>query len=367
MVRYRSQSSAQISPQLSLPIPEFEPANVAAVSGSVVGPRLLGRFVGDPREWVPAGEEERFERLCQRTTTVGRPELREPAAWIGAALQCQIPGRSDQTDRSAVGHVLRLIAGYLEPALPIDVSEVFRRSVVDGYINHLAATGRGDGARQTRVVLYALGRLVHPREYPISRAADSLPQKRAKKPATDAIIADWYSTAASLPGEPGRRAYVSLDLALGAGIRQGELLRVRGTSVAATKYQGREYAVVTLPNRAGGVRHVPVADVDRSRRILQRAAEVGDGSMLVPGCGNPERNMGNRLNEMLKMRGQRPIDILAARERWIFDLALTVPACLLVQLSDINDFDAMRHYRKQFPTYGIRATMVALEPEGRAS
>ncbi len=178
-------------------------------------------------------------------------------------LVCRLKEGTEANDMSHVQHVIRFIAGYVEPPLPIDVQSVFRRSVVDGYINHLIATGRERGARQNQYLYYAVGRLVHPREYPLSRAASKKPKRRTAAPASDTLIADWYRTAASLSGEQQRRAYVSLDLALGAGVRQGELSRVRGTSISSTTYFGREHAVVTLPNRAGGVRHVPVVDVAR--------------------------------------------------------------------------------------------------------
>ncbi|MEN2512709.1 MULTISPECIES: hypothetical protein [Mycobacteriales] len=356
MVRYKAHRA-----QLALPGIAPEPDDLP---DSVVGPRTIGRFTGDPRGWVPAGQEERFERLSKATSTVGNPDLRESAARIGAALVCRLKEGTEANDMSHVQHVIRFIAGYVEPPLPIDVQSVFRRSVVDGYINHLIATGRERGARQNQYLYYAVGRLVHPREYPLSRAASKKPKRRTAAPASDTLIADWYRTAASLSGEQQRRAYVSLDLALGAGVRQGELSRVRGTSISSTTYFGREHAVVTLPNRAGGVRHVPVVDVARSERILQRAKEVGDASMMTPGIGPTDRNFGNRLNEYLRRHGHTSIDLLAARERWIHDLAKTVPACLMVQLADVSTFASIKDHRPSFPIYGIRATLVALDGRG---
>lgn len=362
MGRFKRLSAAQLALP-GVPSADDLPA-VGDVPAADVGPRVIGRFAGDPRGWIPAGQEDRFERLSLLTSTVGKPEVRAAAARVGAGLVCQLPSRAGVTDEAEVRHVIRFIAGYVEPELPIDVSEVFRRSVVDGYVNHLLVTGRGRGARSYRSIYYGLGRLVHPREYPLPRATSNVPKRRPHSPATDAQIKDWYSTAASLPGEQGRRAYVSLDLALGAGIRQGELLRVRGTSITSTPHFGGELAVVTLPNRAGGKRHVPIIDHSRSERILQRANEVGDASLLTPGCAVPERNGANRLNDVLRERGHRPINLLSARERWIHDLAQTVPASLLIQLADISTFAALTDHRQLFPKYGIRATVAALGGPG---
>lgn len=357
MARYKAVPVAQ----LALPGVAYEPDDLP---DSAVGSRVVGRFTGDPRQWVPAGQEARFERLAKATSTVGDPQLRAPAARIGAALLCQLNEGTDVTDQSHVRHIIRFIAGYVEPTEPIDVAAVFRRSVVDGYINHLMVTGRERSARQYQYIFYSVGRLVHPREYPLSRAASNKPKRRTASPASDRAIADWYRTAACLSGEQQRRAYVCLDLALGTGVRQGELPRVRGTSVSSTTYLGREHAVVTLPNRAGGVRHVPVMDPGRSERILQRAREVGDSSLLTPGADCRDRNFANRLNEYLRRKGYKSFDMLAARERWIHDLARTVPACLLIQLADVSTFAVIADYRPSFPTYGIRATLVALDGQG---
>lgn len=66
-------------------------------------------------------------------------------------LVCRLKEGTEANDMSHVQHVIRFIAGYVEPPLPIDVQSVFRRSVVDGYINHLIATGRERAPGRTSI------------------------------------------------------------------------------------------------------------------------------------------------------------------------------------------------------------------------
>lgn len=194
-------------------------------------------------------------------------------------------------------------------------------------------------------------------------AVDELRETRRKRtPAVDGFnVAKWQAVIPGLPTLLGQRAQALLDLALGAGARPGDFKTLRGTAITSIAVDGHAVAVVNLPNHNGGVRQIPVVDPKISARLLGLAARVADGLVLSPKAIAPERNSVNRVNSDFKRYGHPRIDLVALRNRWVLDLAASVPAALLLQLADVGDLRVLVDQRPLLPTFTIRHAITLLK------
>jgi hypothetical protein len=125
--------------------------------------------------------------------------------------------------------------------------------------------------------------------------------------------------------------------------------------------EGRAIAVVALPNRLGGVRQVPVVNPAIAARLLSLSVAVGNGLVLSPKTEQPERNIVNPTNGDLRRHGHTGMNHLGLRNRWILDLAATVPAALLLQLADVSDLRELVDQRSLLPTYTTRHAITTLQ------
>lgn len=308
---------------------------------------------------VRGQQPERFDRLAKIRKRNPPTGIEATFILLAAALRCLYPECSHRTDLAAAGVLRRYLRNYVELHGTLDPYAAMRRSNVDAYL--LRANNRGDdkSLHTFKATLYQSGRKVHPHQYPKGTLILSR-KPRALPPVPDAIVAELYATAAALADDLGRRAEVLLDLGLGAGARPRDFHLLRGSDITSIRYDGRDVAVVRLSNLAGGHRQIPILDRAMSRRILQRAKDVGDGLLLAPG-GPAERNLTNRVTEHLKLRGHRGIDLKALRNNWILTTAERVPTTMFLQLADVSTTLCLADHRERFPRYGVRATAVALE------
>jgi hypothetical protein len=307
-------------------------------------------------------DEERYRALAKLAIKGVDPRYMAPALESAKRLWCRLGGFALSTDRISAAHLARYLAFEAERIGTFDYRTALRRANVDRHLMDIATRRPKRSMRTIRWILYDAGRLVHPREYPEAR---TLPAPRTKRiaAASPQDVRDWYALAPTLPLWLGRRLEILLDLCFGAGARPPDFKVLRGTSITRETIDGRDLAIVRLPNTAGGTRLVPVTDPAISRRLLDHGRTKGSGYLWPAPKGEVERNATNRIGEHLRARGHRNINAATLRNRWILDLAANVPAALLLQLADVVDVQVLADQRDQLPTYGIHRA-IALMTEG---
>lgn len=308
---------------------------------------------------------ERYQALHSLAIRQVDPRYAASAIESAKRLWCRVGGFAASTDRIAAPHVARYLALESERVGGFDYRSAFRRANVDRYLMDIVTRKTTRSMRTIKWILYDVGRLVHPREYPEARSVWA-PRPKRITAASPEDIRNWYALAPSLPPSLRQRLILLLDLCYGAGARPPDFKILRGTSISHEVDAGRTVAVVRLPNTAGGTRQVPVLDPDISRRLLNLARARGSEYLHPATKGQVERNAANRTAERLRERGHRTISAAALRNRWIMDLIVTpIPPALLPQLADVIDFQIIADQRDLLPTYGLRHT-ISLMSEGLA-
>lgn len=301
---------------------------------------------------------ERMAGLTGITIRHPDPEVAKQAVLEAAKVVCMIDFTYTSTDRKMCGELGRHF-GWAALDGVVDAKAALKRRVVD---ERLAFKGelKPRGLRQARCILYKAGRLFHPREYPAARV---LPAPRTKQMAASyREIRDLYRAAWEMPTPLGMRALTLVDLSYGVGARPADFKELRGTAITTVRSQGRAICVVALPNKAGGVREVPVLDSGINSRLIELAARVGDGLVLAPKAQVAERNIVNRISEKLTKKGYPRVRTTALRNRWILDIAeRPIPAALLLQLADISDLRVLADLRKELPRYKIRHAITIMQ------
>lgn len=305
----------------------------------------------------PAGQQEQFDRLRRTTVKDGDPVVRRAAVQAAARLWCMKTTKAGEPDIKAVGLIARFLVWAAFGGI-VDEGRALTNAVVEEYLTQRgSSSAHSEG--QKRHVLYAVGRLMNPHEFPPANKV-SAPRKRVPAASRFEIL----QMQAVIPGLPtllGQRAQALMDLALGAGARPGDFKTLRGTAITSMAIEGQAVAVVTLPNHNGGVRQVPVVDPKISARLLGLSARVAGGLVLAPNAVQAERNIVNRISSELREHGHPKIDPAALRNRWIVDLANTVPAALLLQLADVSDLRVLVDQRSLLSTFKIRHAITILK------
>ena len=354
MARFRKMA---IATEVAVPAPSVQQDWEVGAADAVAAVVADGAVKATP----PPRESSESDRLAVlRRISVGAPNPGVAAAAVHAAaqLRCLKPGRGDQVDCKATGIIARFLiwAAFSDV---IDPARAFTRANVDEYLTG-KATVSDRSVRQLRYILYGIGRELHPQEFP---SANTLPASRRKRlpAASRSEIGTLQAIIPGLPGNLAGRAQALLDLTYGAGARSGDFKSLRGTAITSVAVEGRAIAVVTLPNTGGGVRQVPVVDPKITGRLLGLAARVGTGLVLAPHVSTPDRNIVNRVNSDLRRLGHPRIDPIALRNRWVLNLAATVPAALLLQLADVGDLRVLVDQRHLLPTYKLRHAITLLK------
>lgn len=302
---------------------------------------------------------DRYQRLADLTIRGVDPRYMEPALESARRLCCRLGDFAASTDRIATAYIARYLAFEAERVGSFDHRTALRRANVDRYLMDIATRRTNRSMRTIRWILYDVGRLIHPREYPEARTLLAPRAKRIAAASRD-DVRNLYALAPTLPQALSRRLMILLDLCYGAGARPPDFKVLRGSSISTETAGGRAIAVVRLLNRAGGTRLVPVTDPEISGRLLQLARNKGCEYLLPAMNGQVERNATNRISEKLRDRGHGGVNAAALRNRWVLDLAARVPAALMLQLADVVDVQVLADQRVQLPTYGIQHTIALM-------
>jgi hypothetical protein len=294
----------------------------------------------------------RYELLGSVTIRGLNAAFTAPALLTARRLRCRMPEPAAKTDRDATGRLARYIAKEAERTGELDYKRILRRSAVDRYLEHEARRLTSKTMRTLQAQLYAAGRLVHPQEFP-KRKGLQAPHVRRAAAASLADVRDAYTLAPMLPPILGSKLVVLLDLCCGAGARAGDLRVLRGSSITETTWEGQPVAVVCLPNLDGGTRQVPVGDPEISARLIAVAKAKGPRYLMATGDEEVERNVANRSAEKLRKRGLESITATSLRNRWLVEIAIRVPAALMLQLADVRTAQILSDQRDQLPTYEL--------------
>jgi hypothetical protein len=345
--------------------PDEEPAKGPDPAGqSAVGPAPGTKDAGRRRVLPPFRPDIDLERYAVTDGIEIRgfdKQLMADALETARRLSCQTAELSTFAERDRVRTVARYLARESERTGVFQYKTAFRRANVDTYINHLSTRQTSRSVRKVQGQLHDVGRLLYPREYPARQSLAATHVKRIQA-ASPAQVRDFYALAPTLPVAQSQRLFTVLDLCYGAGARAADFKVLRGSSITEDSWDGQPVAIVRLPNRAGGTRLVPAADVDISQRLLTLAGRKRSNYLLSTADGDVERNACNRVGEHLRAQGHRNINVAALRNRWLLEVAVHVPAALMLQLADVNTAQILSDQRDQLPTYGLQHS-IALTKE----
>lgn len=344
------------------PDPDSAGQNAEPAADPAVDTAALGVARGAVRELAAAGDGQdspRLKFLSRLTVNAADPDTGFKAVAAAARMQCLTPRLRPEADRKAAGEIARFLVWHATINGTVDAMRAFRRASVEEYLSRLEGQRRYNGERQLKYTLYRAGRALYPREYPAAKAAGGS-RGKARSAYTRDEIEQLELLVPMLSERLGRRAQALIDLTYRAGARAADFRSLRGTAITTLSHQGHAIAVVNLPNRAGGVRKVPVVDRRASGRLLELAAGVGDRLVLTPHTDTPGRNTVNRVSEDLVRHGHPRIDPVALRNAWIIGLASAIPAALLMQLADLTQLQAVIDHRKRLPHYEIRSAITIM-------
>ncbi|MGP5082913.1 hypothetical protein ACTXJ8_14165 [Corynebacterium variabile] len=236
----------------------------------------------------------------------------------------------------------------------VDIDRACTRVNSDRWLELTTASLGLQSRRTYRAVLYAAGRVVHPREFPAPRAVIAPRSKGA--PAADPGTAEaMYAIAPGLPDLLRVSTLLVLDLASGAGLRPGEIREVTGDDVRVVDRPGGRQLVTVRVRRRGKVdRVVPVVNPAKARRILDRASQAGSRPLIgLTRDGHVEHNAVNRVSERLVGMGFPRLNAAALRHRYLLDVAVHpgVPAAAMLALFGVCDMRVLVDRVEQLPSY----------------
>jgi len=307
-------------------------------------------------------DAERYFRVHRMQLRVPASSIARQAVETAARLWCATETSALTTDYTATGEVARYL--YREAVIHqmVDHRRAFRRSNVDRYLAEHAQRRNERAVRQVRTILFRVGRMLHPREYPQPQQVPA-PQAKRQEAATNDEIRTWYGMSSGLPHPLSERLLLAMDLALGAGARAADLRTVRGTDIRPVQQHGYQYAVVRLANNAGGYRQVPVVSDSMIPRLLRIADLRGEQLLLSPDAETGERNLANRINERLRDRGYPTVSLIGLRYAWILRIADQIPATQMLQLADLVDTRVLADNRHRRDDYSLTDLVTSLTQE----
>ena len=219
--------------------------------------------------------------------------------------------------------------------------------------------GRAPGTRGTyRSALYRLAEAAHG---PAGKRATPFPGARAPAPYSPAERAELAALAAA-QRDPAKRssALAMIVFGIGAGLRPGELVALRGDDVAR---HGRQ---VTVHITGPAARAVPVTS-----RYAGRAGELARhaGSDFVFRPGPAERGYKNFVTNFARNLTADPaaaaLSLRRARSSFICDhLAAGTPVPVLLAITGIAEAGSLARYARHVP--GISSSTGALRARWRA-
>ena len=243
--------------------------------------------------------------------------------------------------RTTLGAVARLVAWVYVQYGVATREGVFHHQVIMDYFQSGPGAGltkRAAGAQ--RSLLFRVGAELNP-EW--SRELEwGLTYEPALEPYSEHEIAHFYSWAASQPTKSREHGCeLVLALTLGAGLRAGEIARLRARDVTID-----QYGAIVRPHgyRSAGYRNVPV-HVNYQTAILDAVASVGpDDYLFRPGRESEDTAMvSSYIRRVTRESDRNYPDTRRLRNTWIVG-AITngVPndvLCEAAGLNNLNQFD----------------------------
>jgi integrase len=300
----------------------------------------------------PDIDPQRYAGLAN--LTLRNVDKRYEAAALETArrLCCLDEPVTHTTDRTKAGNLARYLVSEAVRVGGFNYKSALRRANVDRALDVMALRLGAKSIKLLRSEFYAVGRRVHPREYPPPRSlVSSVDRSTATSPEQ---IRRLYTLAPSLPTLHSQRLLMVLDLCHEAGARPSDLKTLRGVDIHETTWDAQRVALVRLANRGGGTRVVPVADPAASARLLAAAADRGAGYLMTFGGDKIGRNTANKVSEYLIRRGHEGVNAAAVRHRWMLNLAQRVPAALLMQLADAKELRVLAEQQHLLSSFGIQ-------------
>ena len=303
------------------------------------------RAMRRPSRAPAVNEEERLKALFSY-----RPQRARnfSAAVIAAAapIVALLPSVGWNADRERTGHLCNLLNADEAIHGTVDAARALRPENVDYFLSRRSY--RTDNTFRTlRSLYYRFGRAVHPALYPEQRI--QAPRAKELQPPYSADeLGRLYDFALATSPTLSRRMLIVLDVISGAGALTPELDRLRGSHIRPLVTDpGR--AVVTLIDRQGVVREVPLSDRTRSRRLLRLAVESGD-SRLLP---YSKKQVISHLQRQLAKHGHGlQLNAVRLRHTWLVNLLnRRVPVSAVMQLAGIGDAHTLAGLRRWMRTY----------------
>lgn len=296
----------------------------------------------------------RYDRLCSFRIRKPNLDLAGEAIKASAHVWSCTEKKSDKRDADAV----KFLANYLyDEALfdgHVDPRRALGRAAVDSWL--AAAKHKPTSARTYKSVLHTAGRVINPGSFP-PVLNYSKPRSQPVAPASPELIREMYANCASLPEVHKLRTQLILDLAYGAGMRSSEILDLRGSDVTEKTLETGETVALIRVHRKGKVdRVVPMICPVRSRRLLERARQVGRAYFLpTPSGQRPHTSTIGNAFGYLRERGFASTSVEALRASWMLDMVnSTLPTAAVARLCGKSLFRSLEYHAEH---------LAVIEPE----
>lgn len=270
-----------------------------------------------------------------------------PAVIAAAApIVARLPYEGWIVDRERICQLCDLLKADEAVHGAVDSARALRPENVDYFLSRRSF--RTDNTFRTlRSLYYRFGRALHPTLYPEQRI--QAPRTRdLLAPYTPDELSRLYDFALATSPVLSRRMLIVLDVIGGTGALTTELSRLCGSHIRPLAMDSAR-AVVTLIDRQGVVRDVPVTDRVRSGRLLRFADEEGDGRLLP----YHRKRLVCHLQDALSKHGSGlQLNAVRLRHTWLVDLLnRRVPVAAVMQLAGIGDAHTLAGLRRWMRTY----------------
>ena len=290
-------------------------------------------------------EAERMKALSAYTPQSSRG-ISPAVIAAGAPIVSLLPYEGWEVDRERICLLSDLLKADEAIHGTVDAARALRPENVDYFLSR--RTFRSDNSFRTlRSLYYRFGRAMHPTLYPEQRI-QAPRAKELQAPYTPDELARLYDFALATSPALSRRMLIVLDVIGGTGALTPELFRLCGNHIRRLSADP-DRAVVTLIDRNGVVRKVPLTDQVRSRRLLRIAEKAGDERLLP----YSRKQVVYYLQRQLAEHGHSlQLNAVRLRHTWLVDLLnRRVPAAAVMQLAGIGDAHTLAGLRRWIRTY----------------
>lgn len=328
-----------------------EVASAVALSRTVAAPSRVRKLTRRTLR-----DQERFDRLRQLSIAGPASPLKAVAVERAALVQAHTKPATNDSDAKSTRIIARRLLDDAIAYGDVDEERALTRTSIDQWLYHSPDFSL-TSTKTYRWTLYEAGRVLYPREFPAPRQVLS-PRGRATPACPVGTAERLYGEATMVPEVLRPRLYLVLDLITGAGLRSSEVRELTGEDIDVVSLgMGVEVATVRVRRRGVIDRIVPVIDPAKGHRLLQRAKEVGTGTMYpLTVNGIVSKNAVSKLNDRLRDYGFQGLDAVGLRNRWILDLASTpgVSAAALLAMAGVGDLRVLADQGDLLPKFQAR-------------